>query len=205
MKEQKPAVDWERIEIEYRAGTKSTREIASEHGVSHTIINRRAKAGEWARDLKAKIKAKADALVSRSEVSRQVSMETRITETLTVEVEATVQSRIRIGHRTDIARFRRLALALLAELEVETGDPALFEELGEMLRSEDDRGKDVRNDIYRKVISSAGRIDSMKKLAETLKTLIGLEREAFGIGEQEQAPGSSAADLFKALVEHLPD
>ncbi|CAI2464498.1 Uncharacterised protein [Serratia ficaria] len=67
--------DWEAIESAYRAGLMSVREIASQHGISHTAINKQAKKEGWERDLKAKIKAKADTLVSRREVSKQVSTE----------------------------------------------------------------------------------------------------------------------------------
>ena len=56
----KQPTDWERIEQLYRAGLLSVREIAATCGVSHTAINKRAKAGSWDRDLKAKIQAKAD-------------------------------------------------------------------------------------------------------------------------------------------------
>ncbi|VFR32507.1 FIG00947692: hypothetical protein [plant metagenome] len=90
---------------------------------------------------------------------------------------------IRMAHRGDIKRARTLCMSLLDELEAETGDIDLFRELGDILRCEDDKGQDKRNDVYQKVISSAGRIDSMKKLAETLKNLVGIEREAYGISE----------------------
>jgi hypothetical protein len=44
------------------------------------------------------------------------------------------------------------------------------------------------------VISSVGRIDSMKKLSDTLKTLVGLEREAYGIAAAgEDDPNKPAA------------
>lgn len=204
MAEKKPAVDWERIEAEYRAGAKSTREMAAEHKISEGAIRKRAKRDDWTRDLSIKVRSKADALVRKALVRTEVRTESA-TESETVEVEAVVQARIRIAHRTDIARFRKLALDLLRELEAETGDLALFEQLGDILRSEDDKGQDKRNDIYRKVISSAGRIDSTKKLAETLKILIGLEREAFGIGDSEKSPASTGADFLRELVEHLPD
>jgi len=68
--------DWEAIESAYRAGLMSIREIASQHGITHGAINKREKRDGWERDLKAKIKAKADALVSKCEVSKQVSTET---------------------------------------------------------------------------------------------------------------------------------
>ena len=56
----KPAPDWEKIEADYRAGIKTLRQIAGEHGVSHVAINKRAKRDGWSRDLSAKIAAKAE-------------------------------------------------------------------------------------------------------------------------------------------------
>lgn len=182
----KAAPDWERIEADYRAGLLSVREIAASQGITHGAINKRAKRDGWTRDLSAKIKAKADALVSKREVSTQVSTDTAATERLIVEANAEVIAGIRMAHRSDIARSRKLAMALLEELEAETGSIDLFHELGEILRAEDDKGQDKRNDIYCKVISSAGRIDGMKKLADTLKVLVGLEREAYGIAEAQK-------------------
>lgn len=179
--------DWERIEIDFRAGVLSVREIGAKHGLSHTAISKRAKAEGWDRDLNAKVKAKADAMVAKREVSAMVATEKVETERQIVEATAQVIADVRMGHRNEIRRFRSLAMAMLSELEAETGDPALFEELGDMLRSEDDKGRDARNEIYRKVISSAGRIDSLKKLADTLKTLIALEREAYGIAGAPEA------------------
>jgi ribosomal protein S13 len=178
--------DWERIEGDYRAGLLSVREIAASQEVSHTAIQKRAKTNGWERDLAAKIKAKADALVAKREVAKEVATAQVETERQLVDANAQVIADIRMAHRKDIARSRSLAMLLLEELERETGDSDLFEELGEILRSEDDKGQDKRNDIYRKVISGAARVDSMKKLAETLKTLIGLEREAYGIAEAQK-------------------
>lgn len=184
--QQKKAPDWERIESDYRAGLLSVREIAGEHGVSHTAINKRARTHGWERDLSAAIKAKADALVSKREVSKEVSTERVATDRAIIEANAEVIANVRLGHRKDIGRARRLAMDLLGELEGQSADPGLFEELGEMLRREDDKGQDKRNDIYMKVISSAGRIDSMKKLAETLQKLVGLERDAYDIAPPKQ-------------------
>ncbi|BDA89391.1 hypothetical protein E3AUHO_20770 [Klebsiella pneumoniae subsp. pneumoniae] len=65
--------DWEGIETAYRAGVMSLREIASQHSISHVSINKRAKKEGGEKDLSAKVKAKADALVNNREVSRQVN------------------------------------------------------------------------------------------------------------------------------------
>lgn len=203
---EKSAPDWERIESDYRAGILSVREIAASQGITHGAINKRAKRDGWTRDLAAKIKAKADALVSKREVSTSVSTETAVSERLIVEANAEAIAQVRLTHRGDIARARKLCMSLLAEIEVETDNLALFEELGELLRAEDDRGQDKRNEVYRRVISGASRIDSMKKLADALKVLVGLEREAYGIDvDQNQAGGGSEmVKVLSQLIEKLP-
>lgn len=200
----KAAPDWERIEADYRAGVLSVREIAASQGITHGAINKRAKRDGWERDLSARIRTKAEALVSKREVSSEVSTEKADTDKAIVEANATVIANVRMAHRGDISRARKLVIALLAELETETGDIDLFRELGELLRSEDDKGQDKRNDLYQKVISSAGRIDSMKKLADTMKVLIALEREAYSIADANQ-PQSNNAQLIKEIVDLLPN
>jgi uncharacterized membrane protein YheB (UPF0754 family) len=177
--------DWEAIESAYRAGLLSVREIASQHGITHGAINKRSKRDGWERDLKAKIKAKADALVSKREVSSKVSTETATTERILVEANAEVIASVRMEHRGDIRRARNIANTLLAELEAECTDVAALEQLGELLRREDDKGMDKLNDLYHKVISMPGRVKSMKDLSDTLKNLIGLERQAYDIGGPE--------------------
>lgn len=182
--EKKPDVDWERVESDYRAGVLSLREIASANpGVNHMAIARRAKRDGWTQDLSAKIQAKADELVTRQAVTESVTAERAVTDRVIVEENAQAIANVRLTHRKDISKFRSIALQLLEELEAQTIARGLFEDLGVILRQEDDKGRDRRNDIYNAVISSAGRIDGVKKLAEVLKILVGLEREAYGIVE----------------------
>lgn len=116
--------DWEAIESAYRAGLRSIREIASQHGITHGAINKRAKRDGWERDLKAKIKAKADALVSKREVSKQVSTETATSERILIEANAEVIANVRMEHRGDIRRARELINTLFDELAGECGDVA---------------------------------------------------------------------------------
>ncbi|WP_289328833.1 hypothetical protein [Pseudomonas sp. 'CRE Jenny 4'] len=189
--------DWERIEQLFRAGLLSVREIAAACGVSHTAINKRSKAEGWDRDLNAKIKAKADSLVSKREVSTKVSTETLATERGIVEANAEVIADIRMAHRGDISRGRRLTNKLLDELEGLTDNRHLFEELGELMRDPDDNGFDKRNDLYGKVISLPGRSKTMKEMAETLKTLISLERQAYDL--DTKSGGNDADELSKMM------
>jgi hypothetical protein len=181
MTDDKRVIDWERIELDYRAGLLSLREIAGPHGLSDTAIRKRAKRDSWTRDLSAKIKSKAEELVRKSEVRKQVRIDQKETEKETVDANAQVIANVRIEHRADICRARRLSNKLLEELEGLTDNRQLFDDLGEMLRDPSDSGVDRRNDLYQKVIDLPSRSKSMKEMAETLKTLITLEREAFDI------------------------
>lgn len=191
-------VDWEAMEADWRAGIKSVLQLSKEHGVSRAAILKHWGKLGVERDLAAKIHAKAEALVTQAAVTESVTPATRATETAIVQANAEMQAATILAHRSDIRRSRSLAMSMLSELEAQTGEAVLFEQLGELLRREDDKGVDRLNDLYRKVISLPGRVDSMKKLSDTLKTLIGLEREAFGI---EGGSGGGGDDANVTRVE----
>jgi hypothetical protein len=180
----KAAPDWERIEADYRAGLLSVREIAASQGITHGAINKRAKRDGWERDLSARIQAKADALVSKREVSSQVSTEKVVTDRLIVEANAEIIANIRMAHRTDISKSRGLVMALLTELEHQTEHRDLYEKLGVLMMQPDDNGRDKLYEAYTKAMSLGGRTSTMKSLSDSLKTLIGLEREAYNIGSE---------------------
>jgi hypothetical protein len=183
---EKKAPDWERIETDYRAGLLSVREIAASQGISHTAIQKRAKTDGWERDLSAKIKAKADSLVAKQEVANRVATERVETDKAIVDANAQVIAGIRIAHRTDINRSRQLVMSLLSELEEQTGGIDLYKQLGELMAAPDDKGVDKLNELYHKVISLSGRTGTMKSLSDSLKTLVTLEREAYGIAEAQK-------------------
>jgi hypothetical protein len=193
----KAPTDWEAVERDYRAGILSAREIGKAHGVSHTAVNKRAAKFSWTKDLTAKIQAKADELVSRQQVSAEVSTRQLATERQIVEANAQRIAQVRGEHRVDIQRCRALAMSLLTELEGQCADPLLLADLGELMRRPDDKGVDKLNDLYHKIIAHPSRVDSMKKLAETVRILIGLEREAYGIATVALPPAApeSTKDL----------
>ena len=207
MTEKKKPIDWERIEYDYRAGILSVREISEARGVSHTAVNKKAKQLGWERDLKAKIKAKADALVSKAEVSKEVSSRRVATEKETVDSNAKLLADVRMSHRKDISRFRNLASKMLAELEGVTDNQDLFDELGELMRSPDDKGQDRRNDLYQRVIDLPSRSKTMKEMSDTLKTLIGLERDAYDIvtASKLEMTGENGGPILTKAVAEMTD
>ena len=198
--------DWEAIETAYRTGSQSVREIAAQFGISHAAISKRAKKESWDRDLQARIQAKADALVTKREVTKKVTTEKLVTERQIVEANAEVIANVRMDHRSDIRRARTLTNSLLAELESECSDVDALNQLGELLRREDDKGMDKLNDLYHKIISLPGRVKAMKDLADSLKNLIALERQAYNLddpdaGKQSPIGDKSDDDLTRRIQE----
>jgi len=192
----KQTPDWERIEQLYRAGLLSVREIAASCGVSHTAIQKKAKAGSWERDLKAKIKAKADSLVAKAEVATQVATETLATERGIVDANAQVIANIRMAHRADIGRARRLANLLFDELEGLTEEQGTLKELIAQLRDDDEAGDmaDVLA-LANKMSTLPSRTKTLKELGETLKNLVLLERQAYSIDANPEDESKAPAGL----------
>lgn len=184
MTEVKVKTDWERVEKDYRAGILSVREIAGYAGVSHTAIQKRAKTYGWERDLKAKIHAKADALVAKREVASKVASRSVETEREIVDGNAESVADIRMAHRGDIARARRMTNKLLDELESLTDEQGTIKELIAKFKDGESEDSDAMSDalaLAKKVSALPNRTKTMKELAETLKTLVALERQAYDI------------------------
>lgn len=198
-------IDWERIELDYRAGVLSLREIAEKHpNTNHVAISRRAKKEGWVRDLSEKIKNKAEKIVTEqtvtADVTADVTAKSSVSENEIIDSNARVIADVRLSHRKDIGKARSLANSLLEELEHQTINREDYENLGILLRREDERGIDKLNDLYMKAMSTPSRIVSMQKLADTMKTLIGLEREAFGIDKEVEQKADPLGDLLKSLT-----
>lgn len=197
--QQRKAVDWDAVERDYRAGLLSLREMGERHGVTHAAIRKKAEKEGWSRDLTAKIRQKTEELVSTDAVSSSVSVDTKPKEREIVEANANLQASIIRDHRKDISKARSVAAALLDELSHQTDNRELYMQLGELLESPDEKGIDKLNELYHKAISLPGRVGNIKTLSETLKNLVGLERQAFNIDgardPETPEPGTSKESL----------
>ncbi|HEK0682730.1 TPA: hypothetical protein ACPZBY_000658 [Proteus mirabilis] len=189
--------DWEAIESAYRAGVMSIREIASQYEITHQAISKRAKKEGWERDLKAKVKARAENLVAKREVASLVATEKAISERQLIEANAEVIANVRMEHRGDIRRARELTNNLFDELSAECADVPALRKLGELMFSPDDNGRDKLNEIYHSIISLPERVKSAKALSETLKNLVGLERQAYGLDDTQ--PNKTASQLSELM------
>tara|TARA_R110001599_G_scaffold353121_1_gene590317 strand:+ start:360 stop:1040 length:681 start_codon:yes stop_codon:yes gene_type:complete len=181
-------LDWERIEVDYRINRKSLREIGREHGVSEGAIRKRARRDNWAKDLAAKVRAKADALVRKELVRNEVRgiraeapdlTKPSMAEKHEVQVEANQMARVRIGHRTDAGKTRLIV-------------QGLFLELSEL-------SKAAAREKSPTVTSLAARSSVAKQLTDALKTAINLEREAYGLTGNEP----DTEDPFTSMLRRL--
>ena len=192
-------VDWEGVERDYSAGLLSLREIGDKHNVAHQVIARKAKKEEWARDLREKIAKAVDKKIGDKQVGDSLGDSKKASEKEVIEANAQAIVDIKLAHRGDIRKSKRIVNALFDELELTTDNRELFEELGEILRQESESGHDKLNEIYKKCISMPQRIDGVKKLTDALKTMIGLEREAYDIQSTPTPIDNAVSSLLKAV------
>lgn len=213
MTDTKKHVDWEAVEIQFRAGMRSLEDIGKEYGITKGRISQVAKAKGWTRDLRDKIRAKADAKVARQAAQEVLNAEAlndpakqatrRLAESEVVDANADIMVVVQMAHRSDMGRTRKMFGKLMDELELTTDNKALFEQLGALLDTSGENAdgkfiKDAANAIYQKVISMQGRVDSAKKLTEMLEKVVAMERKAFGIDDADQ--GLSELDaLYKKI------
>jgi len=179
-RETRTKVDWEALEPHYRAGVRSLKEIGAEFSVSDAAIIKHAKKFAWTRNLAAKIQAKADEKVSAALVSAEVSGQKKLTEANRIEAESDNQARVRLSHRTDISRAKNLVSKLFAEVENAT----VVE------------GQEPPSEI----LTIPQRVDCVRKLTDSTKTLIALEREAWGIA-LAVGDGEKVGEILRRIVD----
>ncbi len=188
MAKRKP-VDWEAVEREYRAGQLSVVEIGRQYGVSHTAINKRAKKLGWTRDLADRVRKEVSARLV-SEVSPE-------TEGSPTELAVARGVQVVREHQASIGRGQKLVGVLFGELE-ESSEHRDDIEAAIQEETREDKNGERRARMLRAVALSA-RSGVLVNLASTLKTLVGLERQAFNLDD----PGSSGDGRVIERIERV--
>lgn len=158
---EKPAIDWDAIEREYRAGQISVRAIATEHGISETAIRKRAAKHGWERALADRVReAVREKLVRSDSGSQSGSQAPRVDDAEIVEQSSLVGLEVVLSHRRDISQLRGIASIIASRLAAHlNGEPV---DGGFMSDKE-----------------SVG--DLLEKLTRVRSKLIPLERQAFNL------------------------
>jgi hypothetical protein len=194
-------VDYERIEAGWRAGILSPSELAAEYTaatgqpVSHTAIIKHFKKVGVPRDLGAKIRAKADRMVSQAMVSGKVSAETTATDAKIIDRNAAETADVAIRHRTGLSGLWNTAIAQLKEVADAGEHGETLEEVAKLLASdvEDPTQRGVALMRMREALQRAcgvpARVASLKALADTITKVIEAERTAWKLDDQANAGG----------------
>lgn len=199
-------LDWESVENDYRAGLKTLRQIADEHGVSHVAINKRAKRDGWVRDLSAKINAAAEEKVTKALVTKEVTKDRLVTDRAVVEANAQSIADKVLAQRKDVSFARDVVQSLFIELKGQIENIEEVKEIAKVLADGDEKEMSA---TLKKVISLAGRTDTAKKLSESLRILIELERKVLRIKDEPEAAGTivlkadqsiGAADAYMRML-----
>jgi hypothetical protein len=186
-------VDRKALELEYRAGIKSLRALGSEFGISGARVLQIAEELGWERDLKARIQAATEAKLNAAMLDVKLDTDKVEREERVVEANADKQVDVVLSTRTDIQRVLNLVYNLLTELEETTNNRELFTQLGVLMYSPNDKGVDKLNEIYLKSVSMPSRVSAMKSLTDSLKTLIGLKRQAYGLSDNANGDSDKPA------------
>lgn len=164
--------DWDAVKRDYSTGKFTQQELGAKYGVSHAAVGKKVRDGGWTKDLQAEIKQATNARLAQELVAKEVAKGCKeVADTVLVAAEA--NTKLVLGHRKRIADLHELV----------DGAKAKLIDLGGSL-------SDVRE--------AAVYVQAVGNLANTTKTLIGEERKAFGLDDEER-PGDSYEDMLVAV------
>jgi len=173
--------------MDYRAGIKTLRAIALDRGCSAGRISQVAKEKGWSRDLSAKIKIEAEARLNRDALNEQLNTKRRVSERDVISASAEAIADVVRGQRKNLGELSEIYRALVEKAKAIISEAKLFEQIGEICANPDENGQDKIGDVYKKVCSLPVQTELVKRLAETLKLIIELERKVFRIDEDAEA------------------
>jgi hypothetical protein len=196
---QRSSADWESIESHYRAGVLSVRQIAINESISEAAIRKRAKEHGWKRDLTERVQqavrqkliaepvdeAEVQARKDARQAERAEAREPVAADDIVEEASNTVVQVVR-EHRKTIKESRQLLETMLVQL---TDAVAQREELElEIEQATENDESPKRRHRYLKAVSLPTHVVALRDLSLTLRNLVALEREAFGVGDAPPKP-----------------
>lgn len=209
--------DWAAIHYAYRAGLLSLRSIGATHGVTAAGILKRAKREGWQRDLAPAIRVAANVQLQRQAVNTGNTLghapERRI-----IAENAQMQVDVVVSHRRRVAQAMGILRQLVEELSVQTANidalrnfAAVAAEVKAGMRDAQSGirvpevatcGQETRfaqaHGAFLAAISLYSRAQVLHRLADSLRTLVAIEREAFGISDRHE---DGTRDVVAALRE----
>lgn len=194
-KNNKAATDWEELERLYRADLRTNAQLAKQFSVHVSTIARRAKKHGWTKDLKHRIKERANALVQQRAVQSLAS------DDITIEENARITANVRISHRQDIGDARALTMVLLDDLKAQIGtdNRARLEDLF-IAALKTNAIDESALEAYERVTSVSNHVRTLKNLADTMTKFVTLERQAYGLDDMDSSPVDALTTLLHSIA-----
>lgn len=196
-------IDWERVEAHYRAGIMSLREIGELCGCSHAAVSQRAKTFGWSRDLKGKIKAKADELLSKQALTGSLSTATPVKEAAIVAAGGAQIAVVTLNQRKWTDKAVDLVTRLMTELEQIMDAPEVFAQVYDALLATGEADLDQMRRLAELVGGLPERAALAGRLVDSLNKAIGGQRRVYGMDEDQKAVED--VDSFENLLDMAND
>lgn len=215
----KKPTDWEAVEIHFRAGIKTLRQLGDEYGVSHVAIQKKAKALGWTRDLTEKIQQKAKEIVARRTVEsvrkpvvtsgvtkEPVTKKQQLTDAQTVTEYGAVLANVEMTQREDVSLSADVARSQLIELQL-LGDPRFRQALEALADAMDESGPDEKGnwkvdkdaELFRYIISLPGRTKMLKEITGSQGIAIPLQRKVNRMDSEGEKAATQFEETLKAV------
>lgn len=194
---ERKVIDRERLEMDYRTGLHTFKEMSAIHGISGPRIKQIADKEGWTRDLGAKIRQTAMAKLAAPPSPGKLQTEAEIVEQGSNKVVDIV-----LAHQRDAGRVRQLAMTMLEELELSTRAPMALRDLQTILAMHA-ANEAIPHDLLARadlalhqVMTVDSRAGTLKSLADTLTKVVAIEREAHNVGASDpnEPPAGGAKD-----------
>ncbi|NYT74247.1 hypothetical protein HZU72_17695 [Halomonas sp. QX-2] len=101
--------DWELIEREFRTGRFSMTQLEKRHGVHRSSISRRAKKGNWEKDLTERVRERTQQKITKASLSPEAQAAFDNDDEQIVEYAANENAAVVKGHRKNLERWRGIA------------------------------------------------------------------------------------------------
>lgn len=194
----KRKIDWDAVEPHYRANIKTLTQIAKEFGCSIGRITQVATERGWERDLTAKIRAKAQAKLNKTILKNQAKRKNAYSETEVIEANSDKIVAVELSHRRDVTRAREFTMSLFDELKKMSVNREKLRKMGERMLNSDSKDAEKLLETFVKVSSVPSCVDLVKKLADSIKIFVGLERDIYGITAEK-----SLGETLESLLEKI--
>lgn len=178
--------DWERIELDYRTGQYSNRELTRLHGPTEAAIRKRAKDHAWTRDLSDQIRKRVIEKTTAA-VTREVSRAE--TDQQYVEEAAEAGANIIRGHQRLLIQAKNIAETLMDRLTEQLKSKTMKVEV---------RGEVMEVDVN---LDYAGK--SLGHATQALERVVKMERQSYGLDADDKE--SVGKTLDQLLAEVAPD